>query len=79
MALIPRHQAFSNQLLADKIGETYASRAGRGWVMVNAADATAVRTVVEQFPLSSYLRGVEIDELFVFDSASSGFPRISLN
>lgn len=81
MALIPRHRAFINQLLADNIVEAYAISADRrrGWVTVNATDAAAVRAVVEQFPLYRYLQGVEIDELFIFDSAASRFPRISLN
>ena len=81
MAVIPRHRAFINQLLADNIVEAYAISAdrSRGWVTMNATDAAAVRAVVEQFPLYSFLRGVEIDELFIFDSAASRFPRISLN
>ena len=81
MALIPRHRAFINQLLANNVVEAYAISAdrSRGWVTINAADTAAVQAVVEQFPLYSYLRGVEIDELFIFDSAASRFPRISLN
>ena len=46
---------------------------------MNGDDAAAVQAVVEQFPLYPYLRGVEIDELFIFDSASLRFPPISLN
>jgi len=38
-----------------------------------------VRAIVEQFPLYQYLRSIEIDELFIFDSAASRFPHISLN
>ena len=81
MALIPRHRAFINQLLADNIVEAYAISADRrrGWVTMSATDETAVRAVVERFPLYQYLRGVEIDELFIFDSAASRLPRISLN
>ena len=81
MALIPRHRAFINQLLADNVVEAYAISAdrSRGWVTMSAANAAAVQAVVEQFPLYSYLQGVEIDELFIFDSAASRFPRISLN
>jgi len=81
IALIPRHRAFINQLLADKVVEVYAisSDRSRGWVTMNGDDAAAVQAVVEQFPLYRYLRGVEIDELFIFDSAASRFPHISLN
>ena len=81
MALIPRHRAFINQLLADKIVEAYAisSDRSRGWVTMNGDDAAAVQAVVEQFPLYRYLHDVEIDELFIFDSAASRFPHISLN
>lgn len=81
MALIPRHRAFINQLLADNVVEAYAISAdrSRGWVTMNASNAAAVQAVVEQFPLYNYLKDVEIDELFIFDSASSRFPRISLN
>ena len=81
IALIPRHRAFINRLLAEKVVEVYAisSDRSRGWVTMNGADARAVRAVVEQFPLFHYLTGVEIDELFIFDSAASRFPAISPN
>jgi hypothetical protein len=81
IALIPRHRAFINQLLSEKVVEAYAISAdrSRGWVTMNGDDAAAVKAVVEQFPLYHYLRGVEIDELFIFDSAASRFPHISLN
>lgn len=81
IALIPRHRAFINQLLADKVVEVYAisSDRSRGWVTMNGDDAAAVQAVVEQFPLYQYLRGIEIDELFIFDSAATRFPHISLN
>ena len=79
--LIPQHRAFINQLLTDKVVENYAisSDRSRGWVTINGDDAAAVQAVVEQFPLYPYLHGVEIDELFIFDSASSLFLPISLN
>ena len=81
VALIPRHRDFINRLLNEKIVETYAisSDRSRGWVTMNGDDEAAVRAVVEQFPLYHYLHGVEIDELFIFDSATSRFPHISLN
>lgn len=81
IALIPRHRAFINQLLHDKVVEMYAisSDRSRGWVTMNGDDAAAVQAVVEQFPPYHYLHGVEIDELFIFDSAASRFPHISLN
>ena len=81
IALIPRHREFINKLLAEHIIEAYAISAdrSRGWVTMNGDDAAAVRAVVEQFPLYDYLRHVEIDELFIFDSAAARFPRISLN
>ena len=81
MALIPRHRAFINQMLNEKVIETYAisSDRRRGWVTINANNEAAVRRVVEQFPLFSYLHGVEIDELFIFDTVASRFPHISLN
>jgi hypothetical protein len=81
IALIPRHRDFINRLLNEKIVEFYAisSDRSRGWVTMNGDDAAAVQAVVEQFPLYHYLRGVEIDELFIFDSAASRFPHISLN
>jgi hypothetical protein len=81
IALIPRHRAYINRLLAEKVIETYAISAdrSRGWVTINADDEAAVQAVVEQFPLYQYLHGVEIDELFIFDSTASRFPLISLN
>jgi hypothetical protein len=38
-----------------------------------------VQAVVEQFPLYRFFNGVEIDELFIFDSTASRFPLISIN
>lgn len=79
--LIPQHRAFINQLFADKVVEVYAISSDRswGWVSMKGDDAAAVQAVIEQFSLYPYLHGVEIDELFVFNSASSRFPPISLN
>jgi hypothetical protein len=81
IALIPRHRDFINRLLNEKIVETYAisSDRSRGWVTMNGDDEAAVRAVVEQFPLYHYMHGVEIDELFIFDTVASRFPHISLN
>ncbi len=81
MALIPRHRSFINRLLSEKVIETYAISADRrrGWVTINGDDAGAVRAVVEQFPLYRYFQGIEIDELFIFDTVATRFPHISLN
>ena len=80
-ALIPSHRAHINQLLDEKVIETYAisSNRSRGWVTMNGDDEAAVLALVEQFPLYRYLHGVEIDELFIFDSVAARFPHISLN
>lgn len=81
VALIPRHRAFINRLIEEDIIEAYAISADRtrGWVTMNGLNAEAVRAVVEQFPLFRFLLGIEVDELFVFDSKASRFPAISLN
>jgi hypothetical protein len=81
ISLIPRHRAFINRLLEENIIEAYAISAdrSRGWVTMNGQHGAAIQSIVEQFPLYRYLREVEIDELFIFDSAASRFPRISLN
>lgn len=81
IAIIPRHRDFINRLLNEKIVESYAisSDRSRGWVTMNGDDAEAVQALVEQFPLYRFLRGVEIDELFIFDSTASRFPHINLN
>lgn len=81
VALIPRHRAFISRLIEDNIIDSYAISADRtrGWVTMNGQSAETIRSVVEQFPLYRFLRGVEIDELFVFDSKASRFPAISLN
>lgn len=81
MALIPRHRAFIDRLIEDDIIEAYAISTDRtrGWVTMNGHNAEAVRAVVEQFPLFRFLLGIEVDELFVFDSKASRFPAISLN
>ncbi|AHJ98074.1 hypothetical protein [Hymenobacter swuensis] len=81
IALIPRHRAFISRLIEDNVIDSYAISADRtrGWVTMNGQSAEAIRAVVEQFPLYRFLRGVEIDELFVFDSKASHFPAISLN
>lgn len=81
LALIPRHRSLINRLLSEKVIETYAISADRrrGWITINGDDAGAVRAVVEQFPLYRYFRGIEVDELFIFDTVATRFPHISLN
>lgn len=81
IALIPKHREFINRLLAEHIIEAYAISAdrSRGWVTMHGDDAAAVRDIVAQFPLYRYLRQIEVDELFIFDSAAARFPHISLN
>lgn len=81
IALIPRHRAFINQLIEENVIESYAISADRtrGWVTMNGLNEATVRAVVEQFPLYRFLRSIEVDELFVFDSIANRFPRISLN
>ena len=81
MGLIPRHRAFINRLLSEKVIETYAISAdrGRGWVTMNGASAEVVKALVEQFPLARYFQRIDVDELFIFDSVASRFPAISLN
>lgn len=81
LALIPQHREFINRLLAEHIIDSYAISVdrGRGWVFINGADEAAIRDIVAQFPLYHYLQVTAIDELFIFDSAASRFPHISLN
>jgi len=81
LAIIPQHRLIINQLLSEHIIETYAISAnrGRGWVVINGDDEEAVRAIVAQFPLFPYLEVMAVDELFIFDSAASRFPHISLN
>jgi len=81
LAIIPQHRAFINQLLAGHIIETYAISAGRGrgWVVMKGENEEAVRDIIAQFPLYPYLHIADVDELFIFDSAASRFPHISLN
>ncbi|GAC1598514.1 MAG: hypothetical protein NVS3B25_24470 [Hymenobacter sp.] len=81
LALIPSHRAFINRLLNEKVVETYAISLdrSRGWVTMHGDDAAAVQALVEQFPLFRYMHEVEIEELFIFDSTASRFPRINLN
>ena len=81
VALIPRHRAFINRLIEENVVETYAISADRtqGWVTMNGEDAETIRLVVQKFPLYAFFTNVEINELFIFDSNHSRFPRISLN
>lgn len=81
IALIPKHRDFINRLLSDHVIEAYAISAdrSRGWVTMNGENEAAVRALVKQFPLYRYLQHIEVDELFIFDSAAARFPHISLN
>jgi len=81
LATIPQHRSFINQLLAEHVIEYYAISAsrGRGWVVIKGESEETVRDIVAQFPLYPYLHITDIDELFIFDSAASRFPHISLN
>lgn len=81
IALIPQHRALINRLIEENVVEAYAISASRtrGWITMNGLNADVIRAVVEQFPLYRFFEQVEVDELFVFDSMASRFPRISLN
>ena len=81
IALIPEHRALINRLIEENVVEAYAISASRtqGWITMNGQNAAVIRAVVEQFPLYRFFEQVEVDELFVFDSMASRFPRISLN
>ena len=81
IALIPQHRALINRLIEENVVEAYAISASRtqGWITMNGQNAAVVRAVVEQFPLYRFFEQVEVDELFIFDSMASRFPRISLN
>lgn len=81
MAIIPQHRTFINQLLAEHVVEAYAISASRsrGWAIISGTDEAEVSAIVAQFPLYAYLRSIEVEELFIFDSAASRFPHISLN
>lgn len=81
IALIPQHQALVNQLLSEHAVETYAISAdrSRGWLTINSADESGVELLLRKLPLYEYFSRIEIDELFIFDSAATHFPHISLN
>ncbi|MFC7669106.1 hypothetical protein ACFQT0_18425 [Hymenobacter humi] len=81
IALIPSHRDFINQLLNEKVVEVYAisSDRSRGWVTMNGDNAAAVQAVVEQFPSTTTYMAWKLMSLFIFDSAASRFPHISLN
>jgi hypothetical protein len=81
IALIPQHRALINRLIEENVVEAYAISASRtrGWITMNGLNADVIRAVVAQFPLYRFFEQVEVDELFVFDSMASRFPRISLN
>ncbi|WP_022824777.1 hypothetical protein [Hymenobacter norwichensis] len=81
IALIPRHRAFINQLMEESVVETYAISADRtqGWVTMSGQSVEVIRGTVQKFPLYPFFTAVEINELFLFDSAHARFPRISLN
>ena len=81
IALIPRHRAFINRLIEENIIESYAISADRtrGWVTMNGENEASIRAVVAQFPLYRFMRSVEVDGLFIFDSKANRFPAISLN
>lgn len=80
-SLIPTHWSFISKLLDERVIETYAISAdrSRGWVTMNGATNTNVRDLVEQMPLYRFFTRVEIDELYVYDSVASRFPRLYPN
>lgn len=81
IALIPQHRILINQLLSEHIVEAYAISAdrSRGWLTINSEDESGVEILLRKLPLYNYFSGVEIDELFIFDSVATRFPHISLN
>ncbi|TFZ65190.1 hypothetical protein E4631_16785 [Hymenobacter sp. UV11] len=81
ITLIPQHRILVNQLLSEHVVETYAISAdrSRGWLTINSDDEPGVEIVLRKLPLYEYFSGIEIDELFIFDSVATRFPHISLN
>lgn len=81
MELIPSHRAHVSQLLDESVLENYAISADyrRGWLTINGETEAEARAVLEQLPLYPYFWQIEMHELFVFDSNTFRFPRISLN
>ena len=81
IALIPQHRILINQLLSEHIVEEYAISAdrNRGRLTINSKDEPGVEILLRKLPLYKYFSGIEIDELFIFDSVATRFPHISLN
>lgn len=81
IALIPQHRILINQLLSEHIVEEYAISAdrNRGRLTINSKDEPSVEILLRKLPLYKYFSGIEIDELFIFDSVATRFPHISLN
>ena len=80
-ALIPSHWSYVSQLIDERVIEVYAISAdrSRGWVTLNGPTDAAVRALVAKMPLSPFFTGINVDELFVYDSVASRFPLLSPN
>lgn len=80
MNLVPKHRSIISDLILKGVIDSYAisAEAGRGWIIMNTKDKTAIHAHLERSPLYKYFE-LEIDQLMIYDSQMYRFPKMVLN
>jgi hypothetical protein len=80
MSLVPEHRQIINHLINTNVIDYYSvsMESMRSWMIINAQSKKGIEKILAQSPLHKYW-SIEIDELFVYDSASYRLPEVVLN
>jgi hypothetical protein len=80
MRYVPKHRNYINRLINDGVIDVYSVslEALKCWIVINADNPEQVDDILSQSTLYSYWE-YETDQLFVYDSQSSRFPKMVMN
>jgi hypothetical protein len=80
MSFVPQHRQIIDHLINTNVIDYYSvsMESMRSWMIINAQSKKGIQKILVESPLHKYWQ-IEIDELFVFDSASYRLPEVVLN
>jgi hypothetical protein len=81
MSYVPEHRTYINDYINKHVIEYYSVsiEAHKCWMIINAASKQEVQNILNGSVLNTYWHNVEIDTLFVYDSAALRWPELIYN